>query len=268
MSETALDRAHAAMDAAPEVEAARLGFYRALADCELFLLLSTEAEGESISPEVFSFDAGSYVLVFDAEERLADFVGKAAPYAALSGRALAGMLAGQGIGLGVNVDVAPSSILLPAEAVDWLAETLAPAPEAAEGAVATGFAPPVLAEPVMIAVETRLAAMPGVAAGAAMVAARFADGREGHILGIFDAAPEAEAPLAKAMAEAQVFAGMGGEGFDIAFFSGGGAREAEMRAAGRWFDVPDPAPEPPEQVQIPGSAPGRGRRGLRSSNKS
>lgn len=257
MSETALDRAHAAMEAAPEVEAARLEFYRVLADSELFLLLAGEAGDAQISPEVFSFDAGSFVMVFDGEERLADFTGTPAPYAALSGRALAGMLAGQGIGLGVNVDVAPSSILLPAEAVDWLAETLAPAPEEAEGAVATGFAPPTLAEPVMIAVETRLAAMPGVAAGGGMVAARFADGREGHVLGIFGAAPEAEAPLAKAMAEAQVFAGMGGEGFDIAFFASGSAREGEMRAVGRWFDVPDPAPEPPEQVQIPGAAPGR-----------
>lgn len=257
MSETVLDAAHAAMEAALESEAARLGFYRALADCELFLLLAGEAEGESISPEVFSFDAGAYVLVFDDEERLAEFVGRPAPYAALSGRALAGMLAGQGIGLGVNVDVAPSSILLPAEAVDWLAETLAPAPEASDGAVATGFAAPVLAEPVMIAVETRLAAMPGVAAGASMVAVRFEGGREGHLLAVFGAAPEAEAPLAKAMAEAQIFAGMGGEGFDIAFFSPGGAREEEIRRAGRWFDVPKPVAEPEANVQIPGAAPGR-----------
>ena len=47
------------------------------------------------------------MLVFDREDRLTDFVGQPAPYAALSGRAIAQMLAGQGIGLGLNLDVAP-----------------------------------------------------------------------------------------------------------------------------------------------------------------
>ena len=64
------------------------------------------------------------VLVFDLEERLASFTGIPAPYAALPGRVIAGLLAGQGIGLGVNLGVAPSSMLLSPEAVDWLAQTL------------------------------------------------------------------------------------------------------------------------------------------------
>ena len=42
---TALDLAHAAMDAAPEDNAARLRFYHRLADSELFLLLSAEPDG-------------------------------------------------------------------------------------------------------------------------------------------------------------------------------------------------------------------------------
>ena len=50
--------------------------------------------------------------MFDREERLADFAKGSAPYAAISGRILAGMLEGQGIGLGVNLEVAPSSILM------------------------------------------------------------------------------------------------------------------------------------------------------------
>ena len=37
--ETPLDAAHAAMEAAPEDDAARLRFYERLADSELFLLL-------------------------------------------------------------------------------------------------------------------------------------------------------------------------------------------------------------------------------------
>lgn len=256
MIESALDKAHAAMQAAPEDEVARLEFYRVLADCELFMLLADEPIGDSITPEVFTFAEGAFVLVFDDETRLAEFVGNAAPYAALSGRALAGMLADQGIGLGVNVDVAPSSILLPKEAVGWLAETLAPTPEATVGLVAKEFGAPTLDEPVMSAVESRLEAMPGVAKAAYMVTARFEDGSSGHLLAVFDAVPEAEAPLAKAMAEAQVFAGMSGESFDIAYFADGGARAKDIRAVGRYFAVPEPKEETVEEVQVPGSAPG------------
>ena len=118
---TPLDTAHAAMEAAPDEDAARLRFYERLADCELFVLLTQEAEGDNISPEVFDLADESFVLVFDREDRLAQFVGKPAPYAALSGRVIAGLLAEQGIGMGVNLDVAPSSILIPPQAVVWTA---------------------------------------------------------------------------------------------------------------------------------------------------
>ncbi len=115
--ETPLDMSHAAMEAAPNDDAARLRFYERLADSEMFLLLTKETEGDQISPEIFDLGDASFVLVFDRIERLAQFVGKPAPYAALSGRVIAQMLAGQGIGLGVNLEVAPSQMLIPPEAV-------------------------------------------------------------------------------------------------------------------------------------------------------
>ena len=115
MSETALDRAHAEMEAAPQDDAARLRFYERLGDAELFLLLVAEASGEDVTPQVFDPGAGPMVLVFDREDRLAAFVGGAAPFAGLSGRAIAPLLAEQGLGLGLNLDVAPSSFLLDAD---------------------------------------------------------------------------------------------------------------------------------------------------------
>ena len=254
MTETPLDHAHGAMQAAPEDEAARRGFYQALADSELFLLLVREAGDERIEPEVFTFDAGSYVLVFDREERLAEFTGRAAPYAALSGRALVAMLKGQGIGLGLNPEVAPSSTLLPAEAVDWLAEMLEPAPEESQGAVAKAFFAPDLAETVVLALEARLGRMAGVARAACLVKARFDDGQTRHLLAVFDAIPQAEAALAKAMGEMQAFAGVAEQGFDIAFFSGSGAMAEKARAVGHWIELPEP--EVVETVQVPGAAPG------------
>ena len=54
MSEmTPLDTAHAAMQSAPDDDAARLRFFERLADAELFLLLTKEARDERLSPEVF-----------------------------------------------------------------------------------------------------------------------------------------------------------------------------------------------------------------------
>ncbi|OYX22830.1 MAG: hypothetical protein B7Z10_12455, partial [Rhodobacterales bacterium 32-66-7] len=110
---TFLDAAHAAVTADPENEALRLRFFERLADGEMVILLEREAEGQKLEPRVFDLEDGPVVLIFDREERLAAFSGGIAPYAALPGRVIAGMLKGQGIGLGVNLGVASSSMLLP-----------------------------------------------------------------------------------------------------------------------------------------------------------
>ena len=116
-----LDAAHTAMIDNPADDAARLRFYERVADVELYLLLEDEPDGDQISPALLD---ESYVLVFDRIERLAAYVGDTAPYVALSGRAIAGMLENQPLGIAINVGVAPSAILLPADAVAWLRDTL------------------------------------------------------------------------------------------------------------------------------------------------
>ena len=68
---TPLDSAHAAMQAAENTasgDAARLQFYEQLADTELFVLLTQEALGDSISPELFEVETGRFVLAFDQQE--------------------------------------------------------------------------------------------------------------------------------------------------------------------------------------------------------
>ena len=116
---TDLDNAHAAMQAAPDDDAGRLRFYERLADTELFMLLDGEPDGDQITPALFEVEDQRFALVFDREERLSQFVGRVAPYAGLPGRDLVRMLTGQGIGLALNLEVAPSAMLIPAEAVDW-----------------------------------------------------------------------------------------------------------------------------------------------------
>ena len=59
---TALDLAHAAMQAAPDDAAARLRYYERLADGELFMLLAAEVEGDNLVPKVFDLEGGPVVL--------------------------------------------------------------------------------------------------------------------------------------------------------------------------------------------------------------
>ncbi|ETX27181.1 SseB family protein, partial [Roseivivax isoporae] len=206
--ETPLDAAHRVMTEAPEDDAARLRFYARLADSELCLMLVREAEGGTLDPEIFAVEGGRFVLAFDREDRLAAFAGRAVAYAAMPGRALAGMLAGQGVGIGLNLDAAPSAMLLPAEAVDWLANTLAEA----EGTPAPAEARPVEVRPpeglprtLLAALDGALARAGGIASHAALAAVRYEDGGRGHLLAIVGAAPGAEGALARSVQEALVF---------------------------------------------------------------
>ena len=113
---TPLDTAHAAMAAAPDDDTERLRFFERLADAELFLLVTEEVTGDRLSPSIFDTSDGRFVLAFDREERLTAFTEGPAPYAALPGRAIAGMLNGQDIGLGLNLGVPASALLVPAGA--------------------------------------------------------------------------------------------------------------------------------------------------------
>ena len=117
MAETALDRAHALMEAAPADDAPRLAFFGHLARAELFVLLEAGAVDDTVEPRTFPLEGVPYVVACDTEERLADFAGPLAPWAALSGRTLAPMLAAEGLGLMLNPEVAPSSMVLPPEAL-------------------------------------------------------------------------------------------------------------------------------------------------------
>lgn len=255
MNETPLDMAHAAMEAAPADDAARLRFYERLADAELFLLLTKEAEGENVSPEVFELSDHSFVLVFDTEERLAEFVGKPAPYAALSGRVVANMLAGQGIGLGVNLEVAPSAILIPPEAVSWLAETLTHAPDQVEATPESFSAPAGLPESLVAALDQKLSTAMGLAKMAYLVGVTYDNGAQSHLLGVIDAIPEAEGALAKAVSEALTFSGIEAGALDVAFFAASDPVAAQLARAGLRFDLPEPEEAKEYAPVAPGSDP-------------
>jgi len=251
---TALDKAHDEMQAIEQAEGAgdatRLRFYQQLADTELFVLLEHEASDEAISPELFEVEDGRFVLAFDQEERLSAFTGHVTPYAAISGRVLAQMLDGQGIGVGVNLGVAQSSILIPSAAVDWLNRMLDQVPDRIETRIAGVSAPNDLPGTLTRALAAKLANAAGLVQAAYLVAVRYEGGGQGHLLGFVEAAPRARDALAKATGEALTFAGIGAEAIDIGFFAADGPVTQELAAKGIAVDLPEPVP-PQVQGQTP-----------------
>ena len=242
---TDLDIAHAAMEAAPHDDAARLQFYERLADTELFMLLGAEAEGDQVTPELFEIEDQRFALVFDREERLAQFVGRAAPYAGLPGRTLAQMLTGQSIGLALNLEVAPSAMLIPAEAIDWLVSTLANAPSQMEARLSELSAPNV-PEAVVTGLDRKLAMAEGLARFAYLAAATYDDGAQGHVLAFVDILDSAEQALANAANEALTFSGIEAGMIDVLFVRASDPLAAHLAKTGLRFDLPQPiAPQTP-----------------------
>lgn len=253
---TALDAAHAAMEASPQDDAARLRFFERLADSELFLMLAEEARDENITPELFDVADGRFVLAFDLEERLARFAGRPVPYVALSGRVLSTMLSGQGIGLGLNLEAAPSSMLIPSEALAWLADTLQHSPEEVQQRLAEFTQPAGLPDILLTALDTKLATAAGLAAAAFLVGTRTQDGGQGHLLGFVAAVEGAQPALARAVSEALTFSGIEAGALDVGFFAPDDPAAAALAKVGLRFDLPQPQ-APQMERAAPGSDPER-----------
>jgi hypothetical protein len=238
---TPLDAAHATMMAAPEDDAARLRFWGVFAETELFLMLAGDAAGGEITPAEVEVEAARLVLAFDREDRLAEFAGGVVPFAAMSGRRLAGMLSGAGLGVALNPDVALSTMLIGAEAVDWLATTLGDGPAEAEARIEEVFAPKGLPEDVLAALDRRLGLAGGMAQAAWLVAVRYAGGARGHVLAVAGALPGAEEALAGAVAEALRFSGVEAGAIDVTFVAADSPAVARFAKVGLRFDLPTPA---------------------------
>lgn len=249
---TPLDTAFAAMAGNPDDTAARLAWFDRLAASELVLLLEEEAEGDRIKPRIFTVEGADLVLAFDRDERLADFAGSEAPYAAMSGRALAGMLTDAGLGLGINLG-APSETVLESDAMAWLAGVLSEQPAEVEDQPQEVSPPSALPEALLTALDLRLASAIGRAAMAYLVATRFEDGRRSHLLAFIDPAPGSETALAQLVAEALTFSGLEAASLDVGFFRASDPFCAQLARVGLRFDLPQP--EAPAARKAPGSDP-------------
>ncbi|WP_018631334.1 SseB family protein [Neomegalonema perideroedes] len=126
----AAPRAHSTLDAAfleaqrnPE---ASPRFFDELMATTLFMPIHDEPEetltgGQSISPIVFEVEDEETILVFDSEERLAEWATEPVNYVGLPGAAIFEMFDGREQ-VGLNLGVAPSSLIITRENVEWLHE--------------------------------------------------------------------------------------------------------------------------------------------------
>ncbi len=249
---TDLDRAFEGSEAD---DAARLRFYAALADAELFILLEREPEGDDIAPRLFPVEGTEVVLAFDTQERLAEFAQGVVPYVALPGRILAQLLAEAGLGLGVNLDVAPSATLLPSEALAWLVETLAQTdPGTLEARLTEVLPPRGVPEVLLMGLAERLHRAGGLAQAALLAEVRYEGGGTGHLLALVGAEPRAHPALARAASEALTFSGIDAGFLDVAFLDADAPLAARLQSVAYAFELPQP--QAPQDVQIPGAAPG------------
>ena len=254
---TKLDDAHAAMMQDESNDGARLTFYSTLADTELFLLLESDPVNDDIHPRLFDLDEGKVVLAFDLEERLTAFVGGPSPYAALPGRVIAAQLSGQGVGMGLNVGDAPSSIILPADVMEWLTATLGVKPTQV-AAVPQGFSfpwgvPPEVSQRLM----EKLGANAGLAEAVLLSEVVYEGGRRGHILAVLGAASGAEAALSGAVSEALIFSGLDMAEMDVVFLAEDDPRVKAIGSVALRLDLPKPVALPKSLSNLPGMIPNR-----------
>ncbi|MDG1935467.1 MAG: SseB family protein [Paracoccaceae bacterium] len=252
---TPLDRAHALMEGKPDNTQLRLRFFERLADCELFMLLTEEAKNDNLLPDFLSYEEAQFVLVFDSEERLSQFSGQVSPYAAISGRIIANMLAGQGIGIALNLDVAPSSFLLPAEGVDWLDNLIRQTPDELQAKPVVFSPPSDLSTDLLEALDQKLKTTCGLAKEVWLSSVEYEDGHKGLFLAVIDARPGSEGALVKAAHEAVTFSAEENLQFDVAFLNKTDKSLDIISRQGLRIELPEP--EVPKTVvpQMPGGDP-------------
>ncbi|AXI47724.1 hypothetical protein C1J03_17965 [Sulfitobacter sp. SK012] len=257
MTQTPLDTAHAAMMAAPDDDTVRLRFYERMADIELFVLLESEPEGDQVTPKLLEMETGNYLLAFDRAARLASYVGAEAPYVALSGRAVTQMLEGQSLGLALNMNVAPSAILLPSDALDWLRQTLSHEAGEVQARIETVLPPKGLPETLITAIDAKLATATGMAANAWLVGVEYEGGGRGHLLAFIGAIPRAQDALVRAASEALTFSGIEAGAMDVGFFAPGDPVVDKLMRVGLRFDLPQMEPLQQTPRMAPGSDPSK-----------
>lgn len=257
---TPLDHLHARMAAAGDdagAEAARLAFFSALAATPLTVVLEIEPPvgADTLSPLVVETEDGPLVLGFDSDARMAELMGEVTPTATLSGADLALLLAPAGLGLAFNPEVAPSAMVLDAEALTWLAEAAADAaPEARAAAIAGLRAPDDAPEALVKGLARYLPGLSGQASRAWLAEARYRDGAQAWLLAL-DGVPEVlQDAVGAGILAALRQLGLGDLPVDLAYPPAGSPVARSLAEVALILDIPAAQAGPSE---APGSDPDR-----------
>jgi len=214
-------------------------FYARFLEAELFLMLDDEVSGGQARPTVLETSDGALALVFDLEARLAAFGSGVADYVALSGRRVAALLAGQGVGIGLNLGDSPSAMVLPPDAVQWLADSSTGQDEHFEAKPLEITKPAGVPEELILALDVKLANMGGVVSAAYLVSARYEGGENGHMLALVNVPGPARPGVSEALSEALRFSGIEAGRLDLAFLEGDDPHLEKFARVGLGFDIPE-----------------------------
>ncbi|MBL1436873.1 MAG: SseB family protein [Rhodobacteraceae bacterium] len=234
--DTSLDLAYVAMQ---KDEAQAPAFYARFLETELFLLLETEIAGDEAKPMVMETSDGPLVLVFDLEARMAAFSEVPSDYVALSGRRIARMLAGQEVSIGLNLGESPSAMVMPIDAVSWLAGAAIGEDEAIEAKPVEINKPTGVPEALIVALDGKLANMGGVVGAAHLVSVRYKGGEQGHMLALVNVPEAAKPGVSEALSEAVRFSGIEAGQLDLAFLEADDPHLASFARAGLAFEIPE-----------------------------
>ncbi len=197
---TNLDAVFVSAMAAKE-DAAMAAFYDALAATMLYMPIEGDPEKDEASPMALELEGGPTVLVFDTEERLAEFVDNPTGYAAAPGRTVIEMAARAGAQIGVNLGPSPSATLLPVDVVSWIAEALTTPVEIRDLSSVLLSAPKSPEAALLEALAGRLAEFSDVVAEAWLVSAEAGEGPIGLALILLPQDGVSTDGLAEALAE-------------------------------------------------------------------
>lgn len=251
MTETALDTAQAATAGEPDNTLLRLAFLERVVATELFVMIEDDA-GDAVAPVTFPTSEGAFVLAFDREDRLAEFAGGAAPYAAVSGRGLLAMLKDSDLGIGLNLQ-GNHAELLDVATLGWLRTMLAEVPEDMRGSPIEVDAPRGLPDRLIAALDARLAGMEGLALRAHLASVTYSDGGRGTLLAVVGVMQGREAAITRGIGETLVFSGLEAGALDVTFVEVGHPLEARLSKVALTFELPEV--HGPEAPKAPGMDP-------------
>ena len=247
-----MDKTYARMQAAPNSDAAGLRFYEAFCDTNLHVLVNAD-----LSLQIFETSQGKLILAFDTEERMAEFVEQPTEFIKMPGRELVTQLKETDIGIGLNLNVAPTSQILTPEILDWVSALLSVDSTLMVDQVAGFSADCQLSDDDRTALTDRLVNFTGVVKAAYICGVTYADGATADALFFIDCDQDIEADLFTAMIETQKFAMDSSADLAIKFISSDSPALPEIQRHGHQLHIPAPIVTPTFQPSAPGMDPNK-----------